>query len=259
MNPLRGSIICIAIKGLSVILLTMMLMACAGNPGQKKWAPEKRAQAHVALALDYLQRGKFDVAREELDLALSVDPRLDTAHHGKGLLYAQMGFVKEAKRSFSRAVDLNTANYVAMNDYGIYLCENREFRKGIGFLRRVKDKSDNQVQTNTLLGLGVCHFGAGDFVLARNYFRQVLEVAPQLPQALLPMAEIAYAENNYLSARAFVERYLDTSFVSERALVLAADTEIQLKDLETARQYAAQLRRLYPSSRKIDQYRFLLK
>ena len=234
------------------------LAACASNDISEKWEPRKWAQAHVLLALDYLQRGKYEVAREELDIALEIDSRLDTAHHGKGLLFAQIGYVEEAKHSFARATRLNRSNYVAANDYGIFLCQNNEVEKGIKILQSVENKSENQVKANTFLGLGICHFAIDRYDDAKRYFRQVLKVAPRLPQALLPMAEISYAEANYLSARAFIERYLSTSYVSERALVLAADTELKLKDTAAAQQYASRLRRLYPSSPLIEQYRSLL-
>ena len=247
------------LKLIAVIIAVMTIAACGGNTALKKWEPEKRAQAHVALGLDYLQRGKFEVAREELDLALDIDSNLDSAHHGKGLLLAQLGFIDEAKSSFARAVRINKSNFIAANDYGIYLCQNGEMDKGISQLKKVESKSNNQLLMNTLLGLGICYFNQNALDDAQGYFRRVLEVSPRLHQALLPMSEISYQKAEYLSARAFIERYLATSIVSERALVVAANTEIKLKDIAAARQYASRLRRLYPSSTEIDQYRSLLK
>ena len=63
------------------IALTLFIGACTTTPSDlpKKWETSKRAEAHVELGLDYLRRSQFDVAREEFDLAISIDPNSDTA------------------------------------------------------------------------------------------------------------------------------------------------------------------------------------
>lgn len=249
-----------AAKFLLVALVIGSIHGCASSAEQKiqKWEPKKRAQAHVELGLDYLKRGQFDTAREELDVAISIDPASDQAYHGKGLLLAQTGYTSEAQQMLARAVRINPKNYVAANDYGIYLCRNGEHTGGIKNLNRVESKQDNLYRTNTLLGLGICHFQMGDLIPAKGYFIEVLESAPGLPQALLPMAEISFQQQNFLSARAFIERYISVGAISERALVLGATTEIQLDDVEKARQYFRELRRVYPSSKGVVELRSLL-
>ena len=242
------------------IAFTLLIAACTSTPPDlpKKWETSKRAEAHVELGLDYLRRGQFDVAAEEFDLAISIDPNSDTAYHGKGLLMAQTGYTEDAKKLLSKAVSLNKSNYLAANDYGIYLCRNGDSDRGIAALERVAIRPDNQIITNTELGLGICHYEQGNIPEAKQYFRNVLNALPGLPQALLPMAEISFQEQNFLSARAFIERYIATGAVSEKILVLGANTEIMLGDPEKARQYARELRRAYPASSQNENFRSLL-
>jgi len=244
----------------ATIAISLLMSACAttGDDQPQKWDPERRAQSHVSLGLDYLRRGQYDVAREEFDLAISIDPNSDSGHHGRGLLLAQTGYEEEAKKALAKAVKLNPSNYLAVNDYGIYLCRNGDFKTGIENLSRVEARPDNQVMTNTRLGLGICNQEKGELTLSKQYFRAVLEVLPRLPQALLPMAEISYSEQQYLSARAFIERYIAAGAISEDALVLGANTELQLGDPEKARQYAQELRRVYPTSNQLQAFRSLL-
>ena len=113
--------------------MLVMLTGCAttGDQPQQKWDPGKRAESHVLLGQDYLRRGQYDVAQEEFDLAISIDPRSDRAHHGRGLLLAQTGYEKEAKAMFAKAVNLNPSNFLAVNDYGIYLCQTGNHSGGI--------------------------------------------------------------------------------------------------------------------------------
>ncbi len=250
----------IRFRYLVIFAATLLVSACATTPSDlpQKWETSKRAEAHVDLGLDYLRRGQFDVAREELDLAISIDPNSDSAHHGKGLLMAQTGYVEDAKKLFAKAVSLNSSNFLAANDYGIYLCRNGDFDRGIKTLQRVEARPDNKLATNTQLGLGICNFEQGNVPEAKQHFRNVLAALPSLPQALLPMAEISFQEQNFLSATAFVERYIAAGALSEKALVIGANTEMMLGDNEKARQYARELRRAYPSSSQNEKFRSLL-
>lgn len=242
------------------VLLGSLLAGCATTISDEPepWDPSRRAQAHVDLGMDYMRRGQFDVARKELDLAISIDSRSDSAYHGKGLLMAQTGHTEDAKRLLKKAVNINPENYGAANDYGIYLCENAEVSTGISVLKPLLDHPENELVTNTRLGLGICYFQRAELDLATDYLRLVLRDQPSLPQALLPMAEIAYRQANFLSARAFVERYVSNGAMSERILIVGANTELRLNDREKAAQYARELRRLYPQSPSLAGYRPLL-
>ena len=111
------------------------------------------------------------------------------------------------------------------------------------------------MRTNTLLGLGICHYKQNNFDSAKPYLRSVLNVSPRLPQALLPLADISYQESKFLNARAFIERYISIGARSEQALVLGANTELQLGDADKAKQYVTELRRVYPSSSQITALR----
>lgn len=234
-------------------MLSGMMSGCVGNPPDvaPKWNPEKRAEAHVALGMDYLRRAQYEVAREEFDLAISIDPDSDRAYHGKALLLAQTGYDQEAREGFARAVRINASNYVAVNDYGIFLCQQGDHASGLAVLERIKDRPDSRVRATTWLGIGICHHGARQWDSAKEYLRRALEVNPRLPQALEPMAEITYSEQNFLSARAFVERYVATGAITENILTIGAKTELQLGDGEKARQYVAELRRRYPESSQL--------
>ena len=241
------------------LLMTLVLASCSTTESTEpqKWDPEKRADAHVQLGLDYLRRDQYEVAREELDLALSIDPDSDRAHHGKALLMAETGYPEEAAAGFARAVRINPQNHVAVNDYGIFLCQQGKYDDGLEVLQGIVDRADNRVRSTTWLGMGLCHYSADRWEESQEYLRQVLQVSPGLPQALEPMADMSYRTGNYLSSRAFVERFVATGSVTEGILVTGANTELQLGDVDKARQYVSELRRLYPESPYIAAFRQL--
>ena len=234
----------------SLIIALALLTGCVSTDTTEteKWAPEKRAEAHVDLGMTYLRENQFETAETEFDAAIATNPKSDTAHHAKGLLLSRMGDSLQASVYFEKAVQLNPDNYRAVNDYAIDLCQQGQADKGISELIRIEPVSANDQLLGTQLGLGVCYQKAGEIEKANQYLRSVLSQSPYIPQALLPMAEVSFAQKEYLSARGFLERYFGTGALSEKSLFLAANVEIQLGDEIKANQYRRELQRQYPGS-----------
>ncbi len=227
-----------------------LLSGCVrtGTLEPEKWAPKERAQAHVDLGMTYLRQEQLDTARSEFDLAIAIYPQLDTAYHANALLLSRLGEDQRAMDDFSKAVYLNPDNFAAANDYGIHLCQQNQTKKGIEQLNRIDGVAPEDQALGIQLGLGICHYHGNDFKAAENHLRVVLQQAPTLPQALLPMAEINYRSKAYLSARAFLERYFGAGALSERSLFLAANVESELGDINKANQYRRELKRRFPGS-----------
>ncbi len=227
-----------------------MLSSCitTGPAEPEKWAPEKRAETHVQLGMTYLRKNQYETANKEFDMALAINPKSDTAHHAKGLVLAQIGDNEQAKSYFSKAVSLNPKNFLAVNDYAIHLCQQGETAQGIEQLQRVEKIPANNRLPDTHLGLGICYLRANRSARAEGYLRTVLQENPTLPQALLPMAEISVLKSEFLTARAFLERYFGTGVYSERSLYLAATVEHQLGDDIKANQYRRALKKAFPTS-----------
>ena len=233
-----------------LFILAALLSGCVSTETNepKKWAPEERAEAHVNLGMKYLRENQFETAEQEFDAAIATNPNSDTAHHAKGLLLARKGDNLQASSYFEKAVQLNPDNYRAVNDYAIDLCQQGQTTKGIEQLVGVEQITANDQVLGTQLGLGVCYQKAGEIEKANQYLRSVLNQSPYIPQALLPMAEVSYAQKQYLSARGFLERYFGTGALSEKSLFLAANVEIELGDEIKANQYRRELQRQYPGS-----------
>ena len=245
---------------LAVVAVWLMVSGCVQTSidGAEKWGPEQRAEAHVRLGLIYLQQGRFDTAATEFDAAISINSKSDTAHHAKALLLSQLGLTDEATRHFLRAVSLDPGNYLAVNDYGIHLCQQGRVAEGIAQLQRIEGAIDNGNLPGTQLGLGICHSLNHDAEPAEHYLRLALERSPSLPQALFPMAEISYQQEKFLAGRAFMERYFATGIRSDRSLHLAALIEYALGDLDKANQYRRALKNRFPDSEMNAQLETLL-
>ncbi len=240
----------------TVLLITFSLLsACISDfSTANRWPKTERTQAHIELGMDYLQRGNLKVARERFEKALDIDARSSAAYHGLGLVEAKGLNLLASRTHLARSVDLDPQNIRAVSDYAVILCELGEVDLAIGVLENTKIP----VSAPTLslyLALGKCYEAKNILKQAEAAYLEVLTQNPSIRQALLSMGRIRYKLSEYLSARAFMQRYFSTNTISSEALLLAAKVEDKLDNIAGRESYIRQLRKRYPKSEQTTQAR----
>ena len=248
------------IRFLVVFAVIAWLGACVSNDTRFDASEKsKRAEAHAELGLLYLRRGNLQFAEEEYLKALKLDRSNATAHHGMGLVDAKRGKLKDAKIALASAAKLAPGNLDMNADYALVLCRLNEEKAGIEVLKKALAYAQPQnPHLGTELALGRCYQSAYNLDLAeRTYFR-ALEISPQLPQALYPMAEIKFQSGEFLSARGFIQRYFDSGPKTAEALLLGIRIEGALDDPEQQHEYFQTLLERYSTSKEADMARELI-
>ncbi|HEY1991645.1 MAG TPA: tetratricopeptide repeat protein, partial [Gammaproteobacteria bacterium] len=101
---------------------------------------------------------------------------------------------------------------------------------------------------------GVCALLIPDQPRAEQYFRQALQLNPRQPEPMFQLAQLAYNQKKYLTARAFIQRYNELMPNSRPdVLLLGVNNERALGNQQAAADYAKQLLRLYPASQQAQQ------
>src|SRR6266513_6348661 len=85
--------------------------------------PQFRAQLHTDLGAGYYERGQMDVALEELNMAVRIDPTYAPAYNIFGLIYAVLGDDRKAEQSFAQALQLAPNDSDIRHNWGWYLCQ----------------------------------------------------------------------------------------------------------------------------------------
>ncbi len=232
---------------LAVVLLAALMAGCAssgGNRGNKQEA----SRINTQLGIDYARNGQLQLAEEKLQRALEQDSSNALTHAALAFVYQQRGETDAAERSYRRSLSLNPDDSQVRNNFGAFLCGRGKNAEGEGyFLQAVRDRryaTPEVAWTNA----GVC-FRAKDREKAEGYLREALRINPAFPDALAQMIVLSGEKQDYLRARAFVQRYEQTGApASPQVLWQAAQTEAALGDLETARRYQIRLKREFPDS-----------
>ena len=246
-------------KSLGVLLLIVSLAGCStvfnNVPG---WDDEQRVELYTRLGLGYMNQDRLAVALSSLEEALTIAPQDSPANHAMALLRLRLGEHDNARQSFLTALETDSGNFAARNDYGSFLCEVGEWTEGINQYHQALRDPFNTAAHRTQYGLGVCLLGAGDLLGAQGQLQAALAARPKAPAVLYQSAVVSFHLEKYLSTRAFLERLFSTGQVSAESLLLAVRAEHRLGAEDLAAQYAAQLRAGYPASPQADQLKVLM-
>ena len=233
----------------SVLAMALAGLAGCGSNARKpitKPEPERAAEINLEIGLDYLRKGNLKQAKEKIDRALDQNPRNAKVQMTAGMLYDRLGEDARADGHFSRAVALDPQNPDMQNNYGAYLCQKGRFERGE---KLALEAAGNPLYTTpeaAYLNAANCARGAGDLKRAEESLRKALAVKPKFSEALIQMADVAYIQTDYLSARAFLERYLAVGRSNPTSLWLGVRIERGLGNNAAAQNYAQRLKTEYP-------------
>ncbi len=239
-----------------LLISAMVLAAC--NPAQIGTSSDQNirpshvtnevASANLNLAVAYLKKGDYNGALERLEKARAADPSHPATYNVFGLLYQKIGDNKKAEQNFKRALSLDSNDSSTLNNYGNFLCQQNRLEESEEAFLKAAANPLYQTPEIAVTNAGLCLYNNQKKDKAKNYFQQALQINPRVPQALIKMCEFALDDFNYLSARAYIQRFQQVSRHTARSLWLGIQIERELGDKDTMSSYALLLRNSFPDS-----------
>lgn len=201
-----------------------------------------------------MERNALKTAYNELNKALAIDSKHSRSNYVMAVLQTRMKEYELADQYYKRALKSDPKNSEAAHDYGIFLCDRGKVEEALEYFEQALGNPLYPGAMLTSLRAGECLMTAGDDPdKAEQYFQPVLKVNPNISQALFYMAEINYDRENFLSARAYIERFFSVNEETPESLLLAAKIETALVAPEVAEDYARRLKAKFPSSDEVRQ------
>lgn len=245
-------------KKASALLLLMVLLAGCGTPsGSGRAASEPvahttaSAKVHTELAGMYFERAQFGIALGEIEQALQADRNYAPAYNMRGLLHMALREDKEAEEDFKHSLQLDKADSETHNNYGWFLCQRgREPESIPQFMAALKNPLYGTPE-RAWLNAGVCSKKAGNLKDAEEFLQRALLLQPGLPQALLGMAELSFANGDYAAAKKYFAAYAEKADnLTAEQLWMAVRIERKTRDRNAEASYAVQLRKRFPDARE---------
>jgi type IV pilus assembly protein PilF len=245
---------------LAAFSVALALAACASKepaapaipaplppPTPQEASPQFRAQLHTDLGAGYYERGQMEIAIEELNDAIKLDPNSARPYNILGLIYAVLGEEARAQQNFQRALSLAPQDPEIRQNRGWYLCTHGRAQESIAEFEQAFRNPLYRTPEIPLINAGNCSAAIGELKNADTYFRRALTVSPNNAAATYGLALLAYEDGRLPDARNWMKAMQQTNLPPE-ALYLGMCIERKLGDRQAEVSYIAQLRNRYPDA-----------
>ena len=240
------------------VVLVGFLAGCVSSGDSSSMAGDKgrseARQAYVQLGLGYLQQGMTEQAKVPLRKALELDRNDPDTNAALALVFqAEMEYAL-AEQAFGTALNGRPGDARILNNYGSFLFERQRFQEAsVQFQKAVADNLYPE-RSRIYENLGITSLELGQREAGRQQLEKALRLNPRQPRALLEMAEMAYQDKQYVTARDFYDRFSLLSGQNARSLLLGARLASVFDDRTPTANPGQQLQRLYPGTPEYQQY-----
>ena len=208
------------------------------------------AEYNYELGRNYLQAEKYELAEDRLQRAVDINPRMAKAHMALGMTYEALDNLRLATASYEAAVKSAPRDFNILNAYAVFLCRQRDFDGAQKNFTKAANHPENDDAERTLTNAGLCMAQKPDADAAEAFFREALEHKPTYGEALLQLCLMKYQQQDYLGARAFLQRFMGSSRTTAGVLFLAAEIEGKLGNERGRTEFVNQLLREFPESKE---------
>ena len=220
-------------------------------PDQLKYNVNASAKVHTELAGLYYERVQFGIALGEIELALQADRNYAPAYYMRGLVHMALHEDREAESDFQQSLRLDKTDPKAHYNYGWFLCQHGKEKESISYFLAALKNPLYETPELAYLNAGRCSKKAGNNKDAEEFLQHALQIRPGLPQALLAMAELSFADGDYTAAKKHFAKFSEKpDNLTAEQLWLAVRIERKVGDRNAEASYGIQLRRRFPDARE---------
>ncbi len=195
------------------------------------------ADVYLRKGVEYMEMGNYRVAQQDLNKAISLDRRNSEAHNALAVLSEKLDQPAEATRHFEQALALDPDNHAARNNYARFLCARGQRPQAQQQFQRVIEARLYAHPEVALTNAGLCAESGGDKIQAEQLFRKALTRQTDFAPALLALSRLSQANGQSLSARGFLQRYLEVAEPDAESLRLGMAIEHSLGNVEAVEKY----------------------
>ena len=218
-------------------MVVFLLTACVTSTtttSAKFEETDDAAMQNYNLGARYYQNGNFNIARERLERAVELDPKLEQAHFMLALTYEQLGNPRLATQHYEEAVRVGPNSYDARNAYAVFLCRQQQYDDAVKQFNKAFKVAENDTRYVMYTNAGACMTQKPDYEKAEAYFREALGERPSHPEALIQLSALKFKTNECLQSRAFLQRFLTNNKTTSGVLYLGVQIEECLEDERVA-------------------------
>ncbi len=245
------------------LLVAVYLVGCQSNPQYDdpstpsakrdvdlnlgRW-DQSPANNYIELAKEYYKINEMTYALDSAQNAIQKDETNPYAHNILALIYQNLKQNSKADQHFRRALAYSPDEPLINNSYGGYLCSLGSFDKALIHFQKTIDYPLYRRKYIPMTNIGVCALRNDKLEIAEEYLRKALQNNGNYRTALYNMIYLSVLQENYMSARAYLQRYLEVGQHNKDTLWWGVQTEAVLGDKDALETYKLKLRSRYPDA-----------
>ena len=214
-----------------------------------------RSDIYLQLGVRYLNLNKLEIAKENLQRAISLDAKNAQAFNALAFLDEKLNKIDDARIHYQTAIGLVPDDLGVKNNYGRFLCEQGEIEKGMALLITATNDKLNERPWLAMTNLGRCYMQLAQYQEAETYFAQALQLHNTYAPALLEMQKINYQQGNFELAKIYLQRYADISEQTPESLLVAAQIEGASGNAGMSKHYQTLLLTKFPLSSEAKRFK----
>lgn len=172
-------------------------------------AAEESAEARIDKGGEYVKSKDYEKALREFEAAAKTDPRHPRAHLMIGLTQANLGRFEIAIEETEKAIELDPS-YAAFHNLGLIQANRGKYKESIDAYKKALEKSPRAHRTWYLLGL--VYATTANYTEAIDAYRRAVEAFPRLPEAYLGIGSALYWNGDVQGANAQVAKLREMGF-----------------------------------------------
>lgn len=174
------------------IAAVFALLSCAGQSAQRN---EQLASANREIGEAYIRQGDYTGALRELLKAEKLNPDDPFIHNDLGLCYMAKKLLPDAIVHFKKALALKPSYTPARNNLGTAYLAAKQWDAAIEVFKEITKDVLYGTPQFPLSNLGLAYYNKGDYKNAIHFYKEALQLQPNLVVALFGLGR-AYLDQN---------------------------------------------------------------
>ncbi|HEY6126563.1 MAG TPA: tetratricopeptide repeat protein [Candidatus Acidoferrum sp.] len=162
--------------------------------------------AYVSLGRLHSSLAKHDLALQEFQKALAINPRDSEAIKGMAGAYERMGRVQDAEESYKRAIALRPDYWDGYNHLGTFYFQQKRYAEAIGQFQKVVQLTPDNAAAHS--NLGAQYQNISDYAKAEEEFKKSVALAPSYA-AYANLGSLYETQKRYAEAARMTEKALE--------------------------------------------------
>lgn len=203
---------------ISILLLLQIIIGCTSVASSNQIASggdsKQKADARIALGMEYLRLGHLDKAGQNFELAIEHAPDYYLSRLSQALYYQHVGSTSSAQALYAQLIQTNVTEPAVVSSYATFLCQQNQFSQAQHWYRQSILSAHAIQRASSYQSAALCALKDNDYPLAEAYLNQALEHQPERKELWFYLIEM-YLKTNQTEKAKNSLAYLEQRFGSD--------------------------------------------